>query len=92
MNERDETDRPTDKNEKWSHSVEPRPEVFQWRLGCYLRGPFTRRQHHGIGLIQCVPVQARRDTSGVLNVYTGIFRSLLKNKKPVRFCNLTGLL
>lgn len=57
-----------DDQEKWPHPFEQQPEVFKWSLCCYLRCQFTRRQHHGKGLIRCVPVQARMGSRSVVPI------------------------
>ncbi|MCE3222891.1 MAG: hypothetical protein K0S58_1071 [Nitrospira sp.] len=42
--------------ERWPHSFEQQPEGFKWTLCSFSRCQFTRRQHHGIGLIRvCLP-------------------------------------
>ena len=62
--------------ETWPHSFEQSPEVFKWSLCCYLRCQFTRRQHHGIRLIRCLPVQARMGSRSVVPI------QVLHNRLP----------
>ncbi len=55
--------------ENWPHSFEQWSEFFKWNPCWFSRCQFNRRQHHGISLIRCFPVQARMGPGLVVPVH-----------------------
>ena len=55
--------------EKWPHPFEQQPEFLKWTLCQSSRCQFTRRQHHGIGFIRCLLVQARMRSGSVVPLH-----------------------